>query len=395
MAARKQKQSIRSADKSNRLSGRLFGLIFGLPFFGMGALFCWMMGLSPLLKSLGSNDWVQTECRITSSEVERHRSSDGSTYSIEISFSYQFGGQEYLSDTYNFNRVNSSGYEGKAKVVAQYAEGSTQTCWVNPEQPSQAVLSRAIPTIVYWIIPFSSVFMLIGLGASAATLGLFPKQWKLSPDNRHKPVTTEASGSRVLKPDASGIGKLIGAVVFAGLWNGIVSLFVVQAVKSHQRGAPDWFLTLFLIPFVVIGIGAVLSIFYFLLALRNPKLTLALGESSPRLGDSVQLDWEANQSLHRLKTLRISLIGRESATYRRGTRSVTDHATFHSDTILELDGPVSEQSGSLTLDVPIDSMHTFDSGNNEILWHLQVDGDIARYPDIKDSYPITVRPRDC
>ncbi|MEN8662882.1 MAG: hypothetical protein ACN4GF_05895 [Lentimonas sp.] len=63
----------------------------------MGALFCWMTGLSPLLKSLGSKDWLETNCIIKSSEVETHSGSDGSTYSIEIHFSFAIDGAEVMN----------------------------------------------------------------------------------------------------------------------------------------------------------------------------------------------------------------------------------------------------------------------------------------------------------
>lgn len=86
MSAAKKSKSIRSGGNSSKLGGRVGGLLFGCMFFGMGALFCWMMALNPLLKSINSKSWPKTNCVILSSEVESHSSSDGTTYSIEISF---------------------------------------------------------------------------------------------------------------------------------------------------------------------------------------------------------------------------------------------------------------------------------------------------------------------
>lgn len=177
----------RSNSKKNKPGNKVFGLLFGGMFFGMGALFCWMMGLSPLLKSIGSKDWVETDCVIQSSEVERHHSIDGSTYSIEIRFSYAING-------------------------------------------------------------------------------------------------------------------------------------------------------------------------------------------------------------NRVRNLKIMLEGQEAATYRRGTNTRTDTSIFYKDVVLDLEDSKVQQRGIVKLTVPSDSMHSFDSGNNKILWQLVVSGDIPRYPDIKDNYPITVRP---
>jgi len=384
-----------SQEKStkNKAGNKVFGFLFGGIFFGMGALFCWMMGLSPLLQSLGSEDWMETSCVIESSEVESRSSSDGTTYSIEIRFSYTINGTAYVSDTYNFDSSSSSGRKGKAKVVRSFPVGSTQTCWVNPKDPSEAVLSREIPGIVYIIIPFSSIFMVIGLFVLLGSFGFLPKKWSISfQSNRHKRVRNEASGSQQLKAKTSRMGKIVGYTFFACFWNGIVSVFVTIAVKSHLSGDPEWFLTFFIIPFVCIGLGLIFAVFHAILGLANPEIKLTLSESSPALGDHVDLEWQATKPLTRVRGLRILLEGQEAATYRRGTDTRTDTSTFYRAVLLDLEAPKAQQRGTLSIAIPIDSMHSFDSGNNKILWQLQVLGDIPRFPDIKDCYPITVRP---
>ncbi len=392
MAAFRINKHSNSRGKTSKAGNKVFGLLFGCMFFGMGAFFCWMMGLSPLLKSLSSNNWPEVSCVIDSSEVESHSSSDGTTYSVEISFTYSAQGAIYQSDTYNFDSSSSSGRSGKAEVVARYPIGSEQTCWINPEDLSEAVLSRDIPGIVYFTIPFSSVFMLIGLVALLGSAGLLPKKWTLSFNTRHKRVATEAAGTEKLKSSSSGIGKVVGITVVACFWNGIVSVFLMDLIGSHRSGNPDWFLTIFLIPFVLIGIALILAIVHALLGLANPKLELTLSESSPALGDSVQLEWSSTKPLNKVRNLKISLQGEEAATYQRGTNSTTDTSTFHHDILLDLDQPATQQRGILELTLPIDTMHSFDSSNNKITWKLCVDGEIPRFPDIKNTYPITVRP---
>ena len=106
----------------------------------------------------------------------------------------------------------------------------------------------------------------------------------------------------------------------------------------------------------------------------------------------MQLEWSATKPLTKVRNLKISLQGNEAATYRRGTNSVTDNSTFFYDILLELDQPATQQRGTLELTIPLDSMHSFDSGNNKIIWQIRVNGDIPRFPDIQNTYPITVRP---
>jgi hypothetical protein len=388
----KFKYRFRRSGRSGNSGSKIGGLLFGAMFFGMGALFCWIMGVSPLLQALDSREWAETACIIDSSAVKRHHSSDGTTYSVAISYTYQVQGRHYQSDRYNFSSASSSGHRSKAAVVARYPVGSEQVCWFDPEDPSRAVLSRDIPSIVYFIFPFTSIFMLIGLIALLGTAGLLPKRWALPFNNQHQRVSSERTGRQKLKPSSTGIGKVFFVTFIACFWNGIVSVFMLQVIKSHQSGHPDWFLTLFMTPFVVVGIVLVFAILHSLLALANPKLELTLGESSPALGDRVQLDWSSSKPLRRVRHLKISLQGIEAATYRRGTRSTTDRATFHDQTLLDLARPGTQQCGSCEFELPRESMHSFDSGNNKIIWQIVVEGDIPRYPDIKNSYPITVRP---
>ena len=37
-------------------------------------------------------------------------------------------------------------------------------------------------------------------------------------------------------------------------------------------------------------------------------------------------------------------------------------------------------------------MHTFVAPNNKVLWRLRVEGQIPRFPDVKDEYPVTILP---
>ena len=366
--------------------------LFGSVFFCSGALFCWFAGLNPLLKSLNSNDWQEVSCVIDSSRVKSHHSSGGTSYSVDIRFSYSVQGSNYQSDTYNFEPGSSGDRSSKAEIVARYPLGSKHSCWVNPDDPSQAVLSRKIPRGIYFTIPFSTVFMLIGGAVLLGTAGLLPKRWTQAFSNRHKRVATESTGTQRLESRHSGMGKVLGITFAACFWNGIVSIFLVDLIKSYRGGDADWFLTVFLIPFVLIGFGLILAIFHALLALANPRIELTLNESSPTPGETVQLEWSANKSLKKVRRLKISLHGREAATYQRGTNTTTANSTFHRDILLELDQPATVQRGTLEFSLPVDTMHSFDSGNNKIIWEMTVQGKIPRFPDIKNTYPITVRP---
>ena len=77
---------------------------------------------------------------------------------------------------------------------------------------------------------------------------------------------TARQALRELEPAAGPVAKVVGMVLFAAIWNGIVSVFVWQAWKGWQGANPDWFLTIFLIPFVLVGVFAFGLVGYFVWA---------------------------------------------------------------------------------------------------------------------------------
>jgi hypothetical protein len=46
-----------------------------------------------------------------------------------------------------------------------------------------------------------------------------------------------------------------------------------------------------------------------------------------------------------------------------------------------------------SLRIPDDTMHTFTADNNKIIWTIKMKGQINRWPDIDESFDITVTPR--
>ncbi|MHC4886361.1 MAG: hypothetical protein ACYTGH_14885, partial [Planctomycetota bacterium] len=82
--------------------------------------------------------------------------------------------------------------------------------------------------------------------------------------------------------------------------------------------------------------------------------------------------------------------GEESATYTQGTNTRTDTETF-----LELplhESPSIQPGGDAEGLLPLDTMHSFEAENNKIEWSIQVTGEIPWWPDIDESFPVTVLP---
>ena len=190
------------------------------------------------------------------------------------------------------------------------------------------------------------------------------------------------------------MAKLFGAIFVAAFWNGLVSVFVWQAAKGWLNHRPEWFLTVFLIPFVAIGLVMIGAVVYFLLALFNPRPTLTTTPGAVSLGDTVEVQWLFRGRAEVIQRLRIWLEGREEAQYQRGTTTATDKSVFATLEVVNTTDRSAVRSGQARLRVPSDLMHSWSANHNKILWSIRMHGDIARWPDIKEEFPVTVLPAE-
>ncbi|MCB1230504.1 MAG: DUF3592 domain-containing protein [Verrucomicrobiae bacterium] len=398
-------QSISAAGNRSKKGSWMAGAIVGAVFAAIGLAILIPVGLGPIQRMLSSRGWVETPCKVIWSRVQSHDSDDGTTYSVDIFYEYEFAGQTHRSNRYEAMGGSSSGYEGKREIVNRYPAGTQQVCYVNPDVPEQAMLR---PGVSAWaligLLPL--VFFALGLFILMASLKARKKSHygidremvrALEPSDGvtdfQRRDDEGSEGPVVLKPHASRWVKLGGILFFTLLWNGIVSVFVVQVVKGWQAGRGEIFLTLFMIPFVLVGIGVLAAFLYQLLAMRNPHPVLTLSTGLPRLGETVNLSWRVSGRVSRIVSFRISLWGIETATYRRGTNTVTSSEVFLEQEIFETASMVDIESGSAVIEIPGDLMYSLKLGNNEIKYELRVKGDIPLWPDIGDSFELTLLPR--
>ncbi len=374
-------------DSGKKSPATLIGVIFTL--VGAGLLIFWF--LPTFTKAQASRNWQKTSCTIIFSRVKAHAGDDSTTYSVDVFYRYKVAGREYKSNRYRHFGGSSSGHEAKAEVVQRYPPGSEQVCYVDPESPEDAVLKPGVGWAgLLGLIP--GVFLLVGVAlligrmrAAASTRSPFGSQHL--PDD-----ATGGTEPVVLKSTVSPLIKLLGISGVAIFWNGITSIFLWQVVKSFQRGHPEWFLTVFLIPFVLVGFGLLGAIVYFALALTNPRCRLQMDPVVLRPGKTLTATWEFRGSVHRLHRLRIFLEGREEATYQRGTSSYVDREVFARLLLAEITSWMEMNRGTAQCLLPMHTLPSFTAEHNKVIWALKVEGTIAHWPDVNEEYLITILP---
>jgi hypothetical protein len=119
---------------------------------------------------------------------------------------------------------------------------------------------------------------------------------------------------------------------------------------------------------------------------------LTLTPGRPQLGDVLRLEWKITGRAARLGNLLIFLEGREEATYQRGTDTITEREVFATLDLVNTQNDWEIPQGGMELTLPSDSMHSFEADANKIIWEIKVAGEIVRWPDIDQNFPITIRP---
>ena len=381
-------------------TGKLVGLLLFLAFAIVGSIALYTMTIRPMSKISAARTWPAVSCTIISAEVGTHDGSDSTTYSIDIVYRYTCNEQEYQSDRYDFMTGSSSGYTRKANVVQYYREAQQPVCFINPDNPAEAVLNKDLHLGYLWAL-FPLPFVAVGFGGLTWSL----KNWTTSvphagnwlPAHQTKPVTNPLSVAypatdAVVITSKSPWKKLLFCVALAAFWNGIVSVFLVNAVQGWKTGAGDLFLTLFLIPFVLIGIGLIIAVLICMLALFNPRPTLTLSSATIPLGGTARLTWHFKGRTGMIRQLKILLRGIESARYQRGTNTVTDKNTFYAADLLSTHNPIEIPSGQTDISIPASTMHSFEAANNRIIWEICIQGEIDMWPDINDHFKLIITP---
>lgn len=371
----------------------------------------------PVVQAIGARSWPEVPCTILESRVESHSGDESTTYSVEVRYEYEVDGRLYRSDRYRFMGGSSSGYDGKAEVVAGLPTGSRKICFVDPKDPSRAVLDRSLGAwVLLSLIPL--LFIAVGLAGVVSSVRTAwrgrgqpaeaptPGGSTFSALEAHRSWLPEPRGAARraggvgavgddrldLEPSVGPIGRLVGITFVALFWNGIVSVFLKEAVAGWRSGHGDGCLTLFLVPFVAIGAGLLLAVPYQILALFNPRPHLSLDRSRLRPGEAARLSWRFSGATGRIRRLKITLEGREEASYRRGTTTHTDRSTFATRVLYDGDRASAFATGEIEVFIPSGSMHTFSGSHNKIVWKLMISGEIARWPDVSEEFELVVLP---
>lgn len=113
--------------------------------------------------------WIETECIVTYKNLEEVESGGKKFFKIIIKYKYIFNDQLYENSTFN---IFDKSYNVKTAtaIIKKYSVGKSTVCYVDPKDPTKAVIERKIIAdhLVILVIGIAClIFFIIG------TVGLF------------------------------------------------------------------------------------------------------------------------------------------------------------------------------------------------------------------------------
>jgi hypothetical protein len=123
------------------------------------------------LNYLRSTGWQQVEGEVVFSGVEDVWDTTGDRFEPQVVYTYDVDGVTYESTQIDLRDATYMGNQDDALEIAnQYPVGETVTPYVNPSDPTRAVLNRDLPGAVLVIVGTGLVLLLLSAGLSVRLL---------------------------------------------------------------------------------------------------------------------------------------------------------------------------------------------------------------------------------
>ena len=142
----------------------------------------------PICRTVAAGRWPALPCVVESARVHRHRDSGEvpiTTYRTDVLYRYVVGTRTYHSNQYSLTESASPAAGGRRAVAAAYPVGRPAVCYVDPADPTIAVLTRRVsPTVSFGLFPLAvtavGAFMVVAGGSDRPWPrlgGLLRRRW--------------------------------------------------------------------------------------------------------------------------------------------------------------------------------------------------------------------------
>lgn len=191
--------------------------------------------------------WVETPATINHLDLDVNRGGDCDTYQVVCRYTYEFNGVTYTGDRVGLSggsdNIGTWQRDTYERLRRHYggAESAPAACWVNPNDPAEAVLDRSLRWgMVVFSLPFAIVFgggSLAFYYAAARYYRRKRRERRLRDEYPAEPWRWKRAWTEGPLRSQTGHGLLV-LWGFAIFWNAIAlpisALFAVEAIRSGE-----------------------------------------------------------------------------------------------------------------------------------------------------------------
>ena len=159
---------------------------------------------------------------------------------------------------------------------------------------------------------------------------------------------------------------------------------------TGREDGPKWFLTIFLIPFVLVGLFLIYYTIHSFFGLFSPRARLRAGHTPVALGESVEITWQFEGRLDKLRELKLLLEGREERDEGSGKNRRTRRDVFYKADIAHFTNVNDVKTGSVLCTIPADHSPSDADGEHRVVWVIRLKAEVEMGADLDDEYPIEV-----
>lgn len=381
-------------------------VVVGLLGGGFGGLLLWLP-VTHLLQLHDASAWMRVDGKVI--DVQLTTEADG-IQQVKVSYVYRWEGALRPGNVASFIRRGSSELHRHHFDLLQLAQvhEAPVDVWVNPRRPEESVVFRDVDRglLLHGAVGLMFFLPCAGIGLHGIALlvddrraGRRAARGAFLPRIAATPVQ-----GRFELVDAEDTWRGHGAIGCAALfWNSITWTFVavmgMQISQGELQGAGAVVGTLFMVPFVLLGIGLIVAWGKRLaVTFRMPAGRLSLSSWPIHPGDAVEALFRrplrGARGGEELLLLGVALQVHEEATYDVGTDSRTDKATSRSLELEPTDSGIDARGihARFLFELPLEGPCSFRSRSNLVTWRVHLTLQASGYPKDDSDFDLLVLP---
>lgn len=399
-----------------RLVVKIVLILFWLGLFALLATVEGFM-LSRAICGFRSQAWTAVPGRITESRIALIKDEFGVDHELALQYQYEFDGKTLPGRRFSIWEENDMLRRERMKSIVKSHPVGPSTVFVNPADPTQSCLVRAIPWSAIWVVPFPGALSLLALWLAWRT-------WRRRPDGfTDGDFAAVESPLEFVEPDmefdddfydpsnwggtldvpiaiefGSSSRERVRETLGAGALSAIIATGMLYWASGSESGLE------LLLPFIVVfalcaAAGLGLALYHAARLGVQGRWRLTLNPGVIQLGKPSRVSCERLSGGGVLRNVNVELMGKEefeiAHSHLTATGPIRDEIPFHRQMVLRVDELRSEPV-SAEFSLRSEIMTTFSGFHNAVIWELRIKANIGRFMPIKVTREVYVLiPDDC